>query len=48
MQGQGIFAEQIIQMFHVACRKAGLKNEPRKLSIEHFRRPGGSQMEFSL
>ena len=48
MQGQGIFAEQIHQMFEVACRKAGLKDEPRKLTTEHFRRPGGMQMDLEL
>jgi DNA repair photolyase len=48
MQGEGVFAEQINQMFHVACRKAGLKDEPRKLTTEHFRRPGGQQMELGF
>jgi DNA repair photolyase len=48
MQGEGIFAEQIQQMFEVACRKAGLKDEPRKLTTEHFRRPGGMQMDLGL
>ncbi len=48
MQGEGIFAEQIQQMFDVACRKAGLKDEPRKLTTEHFRRPGGMQMDLRL
>ncbi|HEX7858848.1 MAG TPA: PA0069 family radical SAM protein [Verrucomicrobiae bacterium] len=48
MQGQGIFAEQIHHMFEVACRKAGLKDEPRKLTTENFRRPGGMQMDLTL
>jgi len=48
MRGEGIFAEQINQMFHVACRKAGLKDEPRKLTTDHFRRPGGIQMELGI
>ena len=49
MQGEGIFAEQINQMFHVACRKAGLKeDEGRKLTTEHFRRPGGRQLDLAL
>ena len=48
MRGEGIFAEQINQMFHVACRKAGLKDEPRRLTTEHFRRPGGLQMELGI
>lgn len=48
MQGEGIFAEQLSQMFHVACRKAGLTEERPKITAEHFRRPGGSQMELSI
>ena len=48
MQGEGIFADQIQQMFDVACRKAGLKDEARKLTTEHFRRPGGMQMDLGL
>ena len=48
MQGEGIFAEQINQMFHVACKKAGLMDEPRKLTTEHFRRPGGMQMVLGI
>jgi len=48
MRGQGIFAEQIMQMFHVACRKAGLSEEGPELSVAAFRRPSGSQMEMKL
>ena len=48
MQGEGIFADQIQQMFDVACRKAGLKDEPRKLTTDHFRRPGGMQMDLGI
>jgi DNA repair photolyase len=48
MQGSGIFADQIGQMFAVACRKAGLPEERTALSTEHFRRPGGLQMELGI
>jgi DNA repair photolyase len=48
MQGSGIFADQIHQMFHVACRKAGLPDEHPKLTTEYFRRPGGLQMQLGL
>ncbi len=48
MRGSGIFADQISQMFHVACRKAGLKDDPTPLSTEHFRRPGGLQMDLGI
>lgn len=48
MRGQGIFAEQIRQMFHVACRKAGLSEDGPELSAAAFRRPPGSQLELGL
>jgi DNA repair photolyase len=48
MKGSGIFADQISQMFHIACRKAGLKDDRTPLSTEHFRRPGGLQMEMRI
>jgi DNA repair photolyase len=48
MRGQGIFAEQIRQMFHVACRKAGLSEDAPELSVAAFRRPPGSQLELGL
>jgi DNA repair photolyase len=46
MRGEGIFAEQIARMFDVACRKAGLPEEPLELSTASFRRPGGVQGEL--
>jgi DNA repair photolyase len=46
MRGQGIWAEQLQQMFHVAARKAGLNLRDYKLSTEHFRRPGGKQLSL--
>jgi len=46
MRGECIFAEQIAQMFEVAKRKAGFKNERGELSAEHFRRPGGNQLSL--
>ena len=48
MRGQGIFAEQIRQMFHVACRKAGLSEGGPTLSTAAFRRPPGNQLELEL
>ncbi len=38
MSGDGIFAEQIGQMFEIACRRAGMNARP-KLSTANFRRP---------
>jgi DNA repair photolyase len=48
MRGEGIFAEQISQMFHVARRKVGIPEDGPELSTEAFRRPGGSQLGFGF
>ncbi len=48
MRGEGIFAEQLNQMFHVACRKAGLPEERPVLTAGNFRRPGGVQLSLGL
>lgn len=45
MRGEGIFAEQMNQMFHVACRKAGFdKIETPEISTAAFRVPSGPQL----
>jgi len=46
MRGEGIFAEQIDQMFDVARRRAGISNNGPELSVAHFRRAGGQQLEM--
>ncbi len=46
MTGEGIFAEQIEQMFNVACRRAGIADSQLQLSTASFRRPGGRQLGF--
>ncbi len=46
MRGEGIFAEQIAQLFGVAARRAGLNRGEPSLSTAHFRRPGGVQLEL--
>lgn len=46
MRGQGIFAEQIRQLFAVAARRAGLGTRQMELSGAAFRRPGGQQLEL--
>ena len=48
MRGQGVFADQIGQMFEVARRKAGLAEAPPSLSTAAFRHPHGNQMELEL
>ena len=44
LRGEGIFAEQIAQMFEVARRKAGIQNDGGELSTAAFRRPPGAQL----
>lgn len=46
MKGKGIYAEQVKDMFEVAKRKAGMKNNMIELSTDHFRRPGGTQLNL--
>ena len=42
MRGQGVFADQIANMFQLARRKAGLDRPFRTLSTSSFRVPGGA------
>jgi DNA repair photolyase len=44
MRGEGIFADQIDDLFDVACRKAGIAGHSPNLSTASFRRPGGKQL----
>jgi len=44
--GEGLFAEQIAQMFDVARRKAGIANNELELSVAAFRRAGGAQLSL--
>jgi len=46
MKGKGIYAEQIKDMFEVAKRKAGMYSSISGLSTEHFKRPGGTQLNL--
>lgn len=48
MRGEGIFAEQIAQMFQIARRRVGIPEAGPELSVAHFRRPGGQQMELGI
>ncbi|MGP8199192.1 MAG: PA0069 family radical SAM protein [Limisphaerales bacterium] len=48
MRGEGIFADQISQMFHVARRKVGIPDDGPELSTDDFRRPAGSQLALGL
>ncbi len=46
MRGEGIFADQIDQLFDVARRKVGLGERRHELSVASFRRPGGAQLQL--
>jgi DNA repair photolyase len=46
MKGEGIFAEQIHDLFEVAARRAGLTRDRLAVSTTHFRRPGGVQLNL--
>jgi DNA repair photolyase len=48
MSGEGIFADQISQIFHIARRKVGLPEDGPDLSTAAFRRPEGAQLGLGL
>ena len=48
MRGEGIFADQVTQMFHVTARKAGLTEEGPELSTAAFRRTASTQFTLEL
>lgn len=45
-RGEGVFADQIHDLFRVAARRAGLDRPLPALSTAHFRRPGGTQLDL--
>jgi DNA repair photolyase len=46
MRGEGIFADQIDQLFDVARRKVGIGERGGNLSTASFRRPAGAQLQL--
>lgn len=46
MRGEGVFADQIASLFENARRRHGLETGGSRLTTEHFRRPGGHQMDL--
>jgi len=42
MRGEGVYAEQMAELFHLACKKAGIGKRWPDLTTEHFRRPSPS------
>ena len=48
VRGDGIFADQIDQLFDVARRKVGIAERGGNLSVAAFRRSAGAQLELDL
>jgi len=48
MRGEGNYADQISQMFHVFRERLGFGTRTRELRTEHFRRPGGMQLSLGI
>jgi DNA repair photolyase len=46
MRGEGIFAEQMKELFQLATRKAGITRRWPEFSTEYFRRPGKEQLSL--
>lgn len=46
MRGEGEFADQVNQVFRMACRKAGINNSSRPLSTSSFRNPDERQLSL--
>jgi DNA repair photolyase len=46
MKGEGIFAEQMAELFRVACKKAGIDERRPRLTTEHFRCLSGPQLDL--
>jgi DNA repair photolyase len=48
MRGEGPYAEQLHQMFHVFRERLGFGARMGPLSTDHFRRPGGEQLSLGI
>lgn len=46
MRGEGIFAQQMAELFRLACKKAGIEVGRPELTTEHFRRAGARQLNL--
>ena len=46
MRGNGIFAEQMAELFQLAQKKSGINKRWPKLTTEHFRRPARDQLSL--
>jgi hypothetical protein len=48
MRGEGIFAEQMAELFQLACKKAGISKRWPELTTKHFLRPSESQLDLFI
>lgn len=48
MRGSGPYADQIRNLFNLACRKAGLNRDKLALSVEHFRNDSKVQLALEF
>lgn len=46
MRGEGIYAKQVKDLFDMAYKKAGFDPQKITLSIDKFKRPGGTQLDL--
>ncbi len=46
MRGEGIYAEQMRELFQLAIKKAGINKRWPELTTKHFRRPGSVQLSL--
>ena len=46
MKGEGIFAEQVKDLFDLSCRKNGIRNKKVGLSTKHFTNPYDKQQKL--
>ena len=48
MRGEGVWADQIAELFRVSVRRAGILQKRAELSVSSFRRPLGDQGVFDF
>jgi hypothetical protein len=46
MRGEGVYAEEMAQLFQLARKKSGIINRWPKFTTEHFRRPAKDQLSL--
>ncbi len=48
MRGEGVFADHIEQLFRLSARRIGLDGQAFAPTAEHFRAPGGAQLDLAF